>query len=103
MEIRGSRRIREVDRAGRRVAEFRPEILFVRGEFGYDAGVRAKTNVEVFECVIVDQIELNILVPTAFTRGRVDNPKQVQFGASGCLLRPGRPGRVRWRGWISEE
>ena len=70
-----------VHRSGRRVAELRPEVAPLGIEFLDDRGRDAKPRVQFLERVVVDQVELDVLVASALTRGGIGAAEQVELGA----------------------
>ena len=61
------------------VAVLGAEVLLIRLEHPDDGGGGAEADVEILECVVVDQIELDVLVPTALAGARVGLPEQVKL------------------------
>src|SRR5262245_57255637 len=71
---------REMDGSAGRRAEFRAEVFPVRVELSDDGGVGAETDIEIFERVVVDEVELDVFVSTAFAGGGIGGAKQVELG-----------------------
>ena len=61
--------------------ELGAEVAAVRLERLDDGGGSAQPNVQFLEGVVVDQIELNVLIPPALTRGSVFLAEQIQLKA----------------------
>src|SRR5207249_8837261 len=94
IKVSGARGRAEVYRSGRPVAELRTEVTEFRLEDAGDGGTAAKADIEFFESVVVDQIELDILVAAAFARLYFGFTNQIQLGALviGGRFRRGRLG-----------
>ena len=56
---------RGMHRRGRGLAVLGTEVTAVDSEFGNDRGGRAEADVEFLQCVVIDEIELNVLVAAA--------------------------------------
>ena len=56
----------KLDQTGGLVAELRSEVAQLRAELGGRGRTGAEPGVEILECIVVDQIELDVFVTAAF-------------------------------------
>jgi hypothetical protein len=90
----------EEDRA-RRVAEFGAEVAALGAEDVDDGGRGAEADIELFEGVVVDEVELDVLVAAALARGRIGLAEEVELGPARCVGRRLGFGLRRGRGLLS--
>src|SRR5579863_3324675 len=80
------------------VAKLGAEVFSLRLELGDDGGVGAQPYIQVLECVVIDEVELDVFIAPAFARGRVGGAQKVQLSAflfHRLRLRLGRFRRLR--------
>ena len=73
---------RDVEDGGGRVSEFGAEIAALGTEDLDDRGGGAEAEVEFFERVVIDEIELNVLVAAALSGGGVGFAEEVELDAA---------------------
>src|ERR1700720_1165812 len=92
----GRFRSRYMQNRGRRVSELDAEVIAIRVKFLHDGSAGSQARVQFLACIVIDQIELNVLIAATLAGLCIYFPQQVELSALISLhFRLGRFG-----GWL---